>query len=152
MLTKTQILDTLVAWAKNRDPDLDLIDYFMRAGLPGEVAGKARRAYFEANQGGTVFRREELKGTIIEGIWRAEIDAIQKALGDPPKPPIQAWGYEDAPAAYRAAIEDPSDLDWVVFVPDAYGEEPYLSFLTSPDIPPTVLPVEGGRLHLFYHA
>ncbi len=67
------------------------------------------------------------------------------------KPPIQAWEYDNAPEVYRGAIEDPSDLDWIVFVPSTYGDDPYLSFVRDNDLT-TILPVEGGRLYLFSHA
>lgn len=169
MLTKTQILDALEAWAKDPAPFACPSDYFQKAGLPPELAKSAQEAYYGAGKEGTIFRRAHLGGN-IEGIWRSEIDAIRAAIGeptpasepDPPaeedapcpaagKPPIQTWEYDDTPPAYQAAIEDPSDLDWVVFVPDAYGEAPWLGFLRDNELT-TIVPVEGGKLHLFYHA
>lgn len=95
----------------------------------------------------------ELKPNQLIACYTSELDLIKES--------IQVWQYEDCPEQYRKLIEDPSDLDWVVFVPNSYyyedgtGEKhpTWLGFLNSSNDDETELLFEdGSKLLLMYHS
>lgn len=66
---------------------------------------------------------------------------------------IRVWNWGNCPKKYRKLV-DSDDIDWIAFVPDAYGDE-YITWLDEPYFGCCWVhdqKVKGGTLYEGHHS
>lgn len=70
------------------------------------------------------------------------------------KKAIIVWRFEDAPEEYQKLVDDPSDRNWLAFIPNCYKYE-YISWTESCSFDscqePEIYKVKGGVIKIGGH-